>query len=461
MKLGPLQFGLRRDHAAPEKPPPQGEYGVDGDHWLTRWQGGGPDTNPVLSGHLKFDEYDEMALSDATCKALLWMIELPLLGAVWDVDPADDSPEAAVVADAVRWNFGLGDYDGQLGTTWRASLHQLLLKLRYGCMFEELVWGDVVDWTSEETGAQRLLRPIVRLAPRLPRTVATVEYDRGRISEITQGLPETRPIPAEKLAYYVIDPRPGRWDGTSMLRAAWGPWQLKKQLMISAGIAWDRWAAGIPEVRYPSTGGPNEQAKAEDIGRSIRNHERGYVAFQGPAPSDANPDGWSIDIKGGQQNLPDPVPLLKEYSLQIFQAGLQQFMALGNTHSGSRAVGQVQDEPYYMAVEAIATDTGLEIQRQRFRRFVDVNFGADVETPNVTVSKIQSEDVASLAHTMAELKLAGFDFSDVELQNDVRERLHVPTLPDDYQPAPVEGSGLPAVPPVAQPPAQQLTLPGA
>ena len=54
------------------------------------------------------------------------------------------------------------------------------------------------------------------------------------------------------------------------------------------------------------------------------------------------------------------------------------FMALGNTPSASRAVGQVQDEPYYMVVEAIATDLGLEIQRHVWRRFVDVTAEAGV-----------------------------------------------------------------------------------
>jgi hypothetical protein len=83
----------------------------------------------------------------------------------------------------------------------------------------------------------------------------------------------------------VLEEEPGRWDGVSLLRAAWGPWELKKQLMISSGIAWDRWAAGIPVVRYPERWRRLSCEKAEEIGRSIRTHERAYVAFEGPAPT--------------------------------------------------------------------------------------------------------------------------------------------------------------------------------
>lgn len=443
MRIGPLEIGRRRQFAS-AKPPPGGELGVDSDHWLNRWAGGGPDPNVILTGSQKFGVYDEMALSDATCKALLWMVKLPLMGAIWDAEPASEDPVDQTIANAVRWNFGLADYDGQLDVTWRASLEQKLLKLRYGCMWEELVWGDPVTWTDEDTGVERLIRPIVRLAPRLPKSVIDVEYDQGRVTKITQNLANAKPIPADKLAYYVIDAIPGQWSGTSMLRAAWGPWELKKQLMISAGIAWDRWASGFPVIRYPANGGPAEQDKAEEMGRSVRNHERAYLTFAGPKPTDLSPDGWDITIEGGPANLPDPVPLIKQYDYEILQAGLQTFMALGNMHSGSRAVGQVQDEPYYMVVEAIATDLGLEIQRQAWRRFVDVNFGTEYDTPNCKASKIQSEDVAQLSHTLSELHLAGFDFSDVDTQNDVRERLHFPQLADDWVAPGTEGSGLPA-----------------
>lgn len=459
MRIGSFEVGRRRELAA-AKPPPGGELGSDGDSWISRWLGGGPDPNLILSGSQKFEVFDEMALSDATCKTLLWMFELPTCGAVWDFDAASEQPVDALVQEACRWQFGLDRYDGQLDTTWRATLHQKMLKNRYGCMFEEIVWGDPVTFTPMDGGEGRLIRPIVRLAPRVPRTVVEVEYEQGKIARIHQNLPATQPIPADKLAYYVTDPRPGRWDGTSMLRAAWGPWEMKKQLMISAGIAWDRWASGFPVIRYPANGGAGELERAEEMGRSVRNHERAYLAFAGPKPTDLAPDGWDITIEGGPGNLPDPVPLIKQYDYEILSSGLMTFMALGNMHSGSRAVGQVQDEPYYMAVEAIATDLASEIQRQVVRKFVDVNFGVDVETPKLTVSKIQSEDVAQLSTTLSNLKLAGFDFSDRDLQDDVRERMHLPDLPEDWVSPSSEGSGLPAVPRALrrrrkQPPEQQ------
>src|SRR5205085_1677295 len=103
---------------------------------------------------------------------------------------------------------------------------------RYGAMLEEVVWADdPVPFAPQGAAeATRLLRPITRLAPRLPRTMRRVEFVNGEIVEAVQALSKTSPIPggreARKLCYYVLDERPGRWDGTSLLRAAWGPWKL-------------------------------------------------------------------------------------------------------------------------------------------------------------------------------------------------------------------------------------------
>jgi hypothetical protein len=447
VKLGPLDISRRRTFAAVAVPQ-RGELGQDNDHYLNRWAGGGPDPNVILTGRQKFEIYDEMAWSDVHCRALLAMTRLPAVGAIWDFEPAD-GPQGELVAEALRWQFGLGDYDGQLDRSWKQVLTRKHLKFRYGSWFDELVWGDPVIFNG------RLIRPLRRLAPRSPRTIGNVDYENGRIVEVVQTVPDAKPIPGDKIVWNVLDEEPGRWDGVSLLRAAWGPWELKKQIMISAGIAWDRWAAGFPEVHYPQSGGAAQAAIAEEIGRDIRNHERGYVAFQGPPSSENYPEGWSIDIKGGPSNLPDPTPLLKEYSLEILWAGLVQWMGIAtSSHTGARATAQVQDEPYYMAIEAHAADLAMEIQRQEVRRFVDVNFGEEIPTPKLIVSKIQSEDVASLATTMSNLKLAGFDFSDKPTQDDVRERMHLPDLPDDWAGGqPTEGSGLPAPPRLAPVPA--------
>jgi hypothetical protein len=149
VKLGPFR---RRNAAAPAAAP-SGEYGSTATTGSARWSGGGPDVNPALSPAAPSSSvYDEMALSDAVVRALLWMLELPIVGAVWDFEPASEDPVDALVAECCRWQFGLGDYDGQLDQSWQRTLRQKLLKNRYGCMFEEIVWGDPVTYEPADGG---------------------------------------------------------------------------------------------------------------------------------------------------------------------------------------------------------------------------------------------------------------------------------------------------------------------
>jgi hypothetical protein len=75
VKVGGFEVIRKRAFAAAPSPP-KGELGSDGDSWLSRYMGGGPDPNLVLSGTQKFDVYDEMALSDVHCKAVLQMVRI-------------------------------------------------------------------------------------------------------------------------------------------------------------------------------------------------------------------------------------------------------------------------------------------------------------------------------------------------------------------------------------------------
>jgi hypothetical protein len=115
-----------------------------------------------------------------------------------------------------------------------------------------------------------------------------------------------------------------------------------------------------------------------------------------------------------------------------------------SSKTGARATAQVQDEPFYVFLEAFAGDVAAARQRQVLRRFVDVNFGTEYATPELTVSKIQSEDVEKLARILGELRTAGFNLSYRELQNYVMTLAHLPAMPDTLS-ATGEGEGLPAV----------------
>jgi hypothetical protein len=399
-----------------EAKPAQGEAGSDVDTagwWYSDLAGGGPDVNPELSGSKKFEVYDEMRKTDPVVKSTLLFQKLPVRSAAWGLNPRHDNCAICRgVRDCVNWNLGIeDDEDGQLDISWDETNQQALLALDFGAMLEEQVWGDVREWVDAD-GDRHLVRPLVRLAPRYPRSISKVKRSGARITSIEQWAQEARPIPGEKLVHLIPEREGARWDGVSMLRPMWGPWRLKGALMIAAGIGWDRYAAGLPVIWHPDT--TEGERKAKEIGRDIRHHERGYVHLPTKDGFTREESAWGIDLLNGAQTLADPVPLLRWYSAQEAEAGLAHFSQLGNTETGSRAVAETQIDPFFLAVQSLAEYVRAERQRQVIRKIVEVNFGTEVaenHSPVLTVSKIQARSIQVIANALEALHNAGYDFA--------------------------------------------------
>lgn len=416
----------------------------------------GPDLNPELAGIQKYGVYNEMRLTDPACRSLLWLFKLPIRSARWGLHPAGEDPIDRLIRDATAAQFGLEDDEGWLNVSWRQSLAGPLLALDFGAHGEEIIWDDDLREWVDADGDLHVLRPIVRLAPRYASRFVDGEIETGKDGWISRARQSGREewIPGSKLAWYRLEPEDPDWLGLSLLRAVYGPWKLKKNLMISAAIGWDRFAAGTPVIRYPSGGGKDAERRAETIGRNYRVHERAWIALEGPEPSQGE-EGWSFKIESVSGSVNDPVPLLRHYDEQISTAGLQMFARLGTSERGSRAVGETLSDPYFLAVQSIALDVIAEERRRRIiRRFVDVNFGTQYRTPKLTVSKIQARSIETLARVLADLSSAGFSFADRATQNDVRDQLEFEKLPEPVQEAVEElpdDVGLEGSPPVRLP----------
>lgn len=432
------------------KDPKPGELGMDGEAYQDVWLGG-PDVNPMLSGQAKYPIYDEMRKTDPAVRSILLMFKLPILSAEWTCEPYSDSPEDKLVAECVEQQFGLGEHDkGWLSETWESSLGTALQFLDWGSMFEEIVWGDPFKWTPGEKGdkedpgeettvrAERLIRPILKLAPRKPATINEITTAKdGSLHSLSQDTLGARPIPGDKLVWYVNEREDNEWFGVSLLRAAFAPWRMKRALMIAAGIGFDRYAAGVPVIRYPA-GSVEGQQKAELIGSRYRTHERAWITLPGAPPPQGD---WDVSILSGNGSMADPIPLLRHLDEQIATAALQGFTRLGVTETGSRAVGEVLADPYYLAVQATARYIATQREKLLISRFVRVNFGDDTPMPKLLVSKITADNTAQVVEAIANLSGAGWNMADRDLQNMVRIRLGIPELPEG-EPTKGEGAGL-------------------
>lgn len=411
-----------------------GASGVDGDSWYSQLIGGGPDVNALLSGSRKFDVFHEMSTTDAAVKSLILLWTLPVRAAQWTLDPKDTTPASMVIRDACAWQFGLDGEEGALDLSWKELLAQGLREtVVNGPCIEELIWDEITTWRDAD-GDAHLIRPLARIALRPARTIQGVTSKNGRVVSVEQMVSGATAIPGNKVSYMVFERENNRWDGVSQLRSVWGPWMLKKQLMLAAGIGWDRFASGLPVVYHPENDAAQERAKT--IGQNIRQHERAFVTLPstGPPAGGALPESeWAVDLLNGASTLADPTPLLQFFNDEIASAGIQQFSRQGLGQTGARATSETQIDPYFLAVQELADYMRRERARQAIRRFVEVNFGVQAAIDNMPilrVSKLQARSITATATAISLLAAAGFTFSDRDTQNDVRDLLGLGQLPE-------------------------------
>lgn len=393
------------------------------------------DDNPDMGVPYRFQVFNRMRREDAAVRSALWLYKLPMRSADWTLTPADEGkdPLDRMICDATAANFGLNDYDSMLDLTWDEQVQQAALKLDFGSMGEEMIWGEAIEWVDAD-GDPHPLFPIQRLAPRFPSSVMVPEgFDTdpmtGKLRGVTQMTSKgPRTMTGDNVCWYTMEKEGNDWYGVSMLRPMYGAWRLKRAVMIAAGIGWDRFAYGTPVVRYPQGGGPAKKREADEIGRNYRTHERGWVTLEGTAS-----EGWDIDIKTASIN--DPVPLIHLYDEQIATAAMEHFSILGRTQTGARALGEVLAEPFYLGLQTTADAIAERKVRTIIRRYVDVNFGKDFDTPNLIVSGIASRDLLAYAQALEALNAAGLTFTDPETVNDLRELFDLRKLPEEVQAA--------------------------
>jgi hypothetical protein len=408
-----------------QKPPPQGAIGSASPYSIALQDiySGGPDINPMLSGRNKFPVYNEMRHTNPAVRSSLWMLKLTNRAASWDFDPISKDPLDMLVADACRWQFGLGDEEGQLDLSWDEQLGQALLMLDWGANHEEDVWAaEPATWIDKD-GDEHTLWPLARCSQRSPETIDYIKTNplTGQIDYLHQWIPGTDPIPGRKLTSYVLDREGDSWWGTSLLRPMWAPWVLQKALMTQTGMTWgDRFGHKVPVLHVPQ----GQKANGEDMMTRYRRNELGGFVFEGVA---GIPGSYALELFGPDQPG-DPVGLLRWYSEQIAVASLQQFSSLGGSQHGSRAVGDVLVEPFTRACETIAKQIAQAKHRGAIRRFVDQNFGTQVPAPRLTASKIQMRGLDVLASAISDLSAAGLEFTDLDTQNDIRSELSLPQL---------------------------------
>ncbi len=374
------------------------------------------DYNPRLSGTAGIKVYDEMRRSDATVKAALLAIQLPIRRAQWFVKSGGETPQDEAVADFI--SAALFDYQD---ITWDDFLRQSLLSTTYGVMvFEKVFQTKLVE------GVTRICWS--KFAPRLPKSILLWEMGNGKPGIQQMALEGSDAnIPMEKLLVFVNDKEGDDWWGISVLRSAYKHWYIKSNLEKIDAIANERQGLGVPFVKLSGpTNTQEEITKAQTLLKNMRANDQGYLV---------EPEGITVEFKDMKASTTkDASKSIHYHNREIALSVLAQFLDLGSGSTGSRSLSEDHTKLFLHSLEAIANNI-VDVLNKAIQELCDLNFDNVENYPELDYTGIQQTDIEEISVAYQRLVQAGGIAPQESDEKYLREVMSLPEKEEGTEPA--------------------------
>lgn len=369
----------------------------------------GEEYNPDLQGKQGLAEWDNMRRSDASTKAALTAVKNPIKAVEWPVEPASNDPKDVEIAGFVEHN--LKDI-----LRFKTLLGEILTHLDFGFSVHEKVY----DYQVVE-GKDRIV--LSKLAFRKQTTILRWEQSDHKPG-VTQWTPDGKSInlPLNKIVVFTNEQEGDNYEGQSILRAAYKHWYYKDKMYQIDAVGHERQALGVVDIAYPTGAVEKDIKQAESAARNLRANEEGFISHR---------DDWQIgfmDMKGG--TLKDIEPSIEHHDNQIVKSVLAQFLNLGTTKNGSRAVGETHADLFEQSVQSVASTIADTINRYVIKDLVDLNFNV-TDYPKLRAGDISSEGLDTIATVVAQFVSAGLITPTEQDEAHVRKLISFPELEDE------------------------------
>lgn len=279
-------------------------------------------------------------MNDAQVFSLLNGLILPIKAYHWYLDENGARPEITERISA-DYNLPIGadtEFNRRRGArrfSFDKHIEDALRALWYGHYFFEQV-GEITD---------DLVWHLRKLAPRAPRTLTEINVARdGMLESIRQGTGIDEPVlPTGRLVAYVWDREGSNWTGRSMLRSVYRNYIVKDRVLRVGAINIER-AGGVPYVEAPEGASGDQIRELDALARRFRVGEGAGAAL---------PHGAQLKfaIAAGGDGA---VAYLKQQNEEMSRAFFQMVIMLGQTNSGSRALGGTFQEMLQVGQYSIA-----------------------------------------------------------------------------------------------------------
>jgi hypothetical protein len=395
---------------------------------------------PELQGIRGVRVYEEMRRNDPVIGAMLRATVDVICALEWRADPPRehrDEPEAQKWAEFVEQCFEdmdhtrrdfLGDALTCIPFGW--AVHEPVYKIRQGLQRN----ADVPD-SQYDDGLIGFARIPLRKQQSLYQWVIAPNGRLMGMQQVPAPDYQLRTIPVTKMVLFKTAYEGGNPEGLAMLRSAYRPWYLKKNLEEVEAIGAERDLTGMPRIKLPWNATDSDKRVALDILARVHNDEQTGIVV----PKGQNPDGhedWEFDLLASPGSKAINTDLIiKRYAGEIATAFLAQFLRLGaDGRGGSFALGSTMKDFFYLALTSIANMLEETINRFLVRQLLLFNGVPQELWPVYKHGRIAAREVVVFAEALKNLADAGLlGPVDAGFVNTLRQEFDLPEMPEDAE----------------------------
>ncbi len=371
-----------------------------------------------LHGTVAADAYDKMRRGDAKIKMGLAAVKTPIIAADWSIHPADPDNEESVMHAKFIEHVLFKDMDKPFSKTECLSLCD------FGFSMFEITHKPVID--HEEFGTYIGLKS---LGWRSPRSILywRLNPEDGSIDHvhqlITGDLQRYVDIPGQFLLVASLEKEGDNYEGISLLRPAYGAWKRKNLDLKLKAIGNERNAVPTPTAEIPD--GKQNTVEYQNLIASLENytsHENSYFTY---------PAGWKIDFLHSTGWDPEKMRSSIEFeNSEMIGAFMANFLLLGSTQSGSRAVSMDQSEFFLGSIQHVADEAVNPFNHKLIPELIKMKFGPQKAYPQLKITGISDKAGLELAQSLKLLAESQWIQPDDDSEVAIRKRYQLPKKSD-------------------------------
>lgn len=426
---------------------PLTELGVSG---LERF-GGVIQMDPLreLRGKDGMRRFKEMEHNDPIIGGLLFAIDYLIRQVEWKVTPSTTEEDEEAEANRVFIEECFKDLD----RSWQDVVSEILSMLVYGWSYHELVFKYRRGAEPREGAQSRYSDGRIgwhRIAGRTQDSLDEWVLDKaGDVLAMNQrAAPDYNlvTIPINKALLFRTTAKYNNPEGRSILRNAYRPWYLKKNIENIQAIGIERDLAGLPVLHVPPeylspTATDAQQsmlASFKQLVRNIRRDEQEGVIL--PRVYDENNNlMFELQLLSTTSRRQfDTKGIIEYYDQRIAMTAMADFLLLGHQQHGSFALSSNKTHLLANALGSLMQVIADQFNTRAIPQLLRMN-GMNVEkAPRLIHEDIETSDLGVLGTFVQQIAGAGFQIAeDTDLENYLRDQAgmppRAPQLPDTEQ----------------------------